>query len=424
MIKTKSKNLIFILLILSSMVPLLTINFFPNFFLSTTILNILVIMFQLALVTYYFIKINRFRFEKSTFITTIVLFSIAFIVIIFQSFVLNKTVFISDLIDVMSIPLSIVIFILFLMISDYEEEDLYKFHKFIVALGLVASVYNIVANVDQFKLFLTNANVYNINFKSFFTNRNSFGNLLTLSIASGYLLVRKNSNIKTYLVLVFLSFNLILTFSRSSILFLIIFYFIMNFNQHHVKKILYIFIAFVVLMSSASFFSVGRDFIKKYIIRSDYGTASRNHVWKIGLDYIKNTNILFGGGLNNGLPYLKLMGFDLPSFHNLYIEILVIGGAVLGLVYLVLHKKIVQIYYNVYKTNNNLGIFYFAVLISLLVNYFFESLRIFTLGYQGTLLTIYFASVPLLYIRNIIEHKTSDSLELVNDSEGDIQYDK
>src|SRR5699024_3328920 len=165
-------------------------------------------------------------------------------------------------------------------------------------------------------------NPYDVNFKSFYINRNSFGQLLILGIISNVVIFLDSQKSKLLLLSFFLfSFNLLATFSRTALIILLLFTIIFVFFHYRSKLI----IGFIMLIPVITFFTVFiinkslNDFIFNILIREEAGIANRDDLWLLGIEVLNQNNWIFGVGYHTGIDLLNTK-FNNTQFHNSYIE--------------------------------------------------------------------------------------------------------
>ncbi|NMB26780.1 MAG: O-antigen ligase family protein [Tissierellia bacterium] len=271
--------------------------------------------------------------------------------------------------------------------------------KLIVYLGLVASLYNILANFSEMFNILNINNPYAVNFSSFYLNRNSFAQLLFMAtIANTFLYTNERTKFNLICYFIF-SINIFATLSRTVIACVLIFFsilLIIHFRKEIKAQnfILTLIISLVIIIRSNQEVS---SFITNMIIRKDYGTSGRLVLWNFAFEILNKTNWVLGIGYISSVDIIKRMGYSLNEFHSFYIETLV-GGGIIDLflhilIFIFCFKNVKIIYYN----DNITGIVYFAAYISFLLYGLVESVSFFTMGYVGTLFTIFIVTIPLLY---------------------------
>src|SRR5699024_9655085 len=120
-----------------------------------------------------------------------------------------------------------------------SKKGLYTFLKGVIILALIACIYNMVVNFQGIFNILSVKNPYDVNFKSFYINRNSFGQLLILGIISNVVIFLDSQKSKLLLLSFFLfSFNLLATFSRTALIILLLFTIIFVFFHYRSKLII------------------------------------------------------------------------------------------------------------------------------------------------------------------------------------------
>ena len=357
---------------------------------------------QFITIFFYFIVYTKKLANMKLFIFSLT-FSICQAITIL---IASLTVDVNNL-DIMNIIVRFVSVTMLLCIPsklNISKEALRKFMLSIVTLGLVACAYNLIINYSDIPSILSASNPYSVNFTSFYLNRNSFAQLLFFAIiANTFLWIEKKTKFAFLTYLIF-GVSILLTLSRTvSAVVMIFFMFliILYFRKRLVTRSVIIFFViglFLLINSNQEI----RNFISTMIVRKNYGTSGRSNLWMIGIEILNRTNWLFGTGYISSMNVIQDMGYNLSEFHSFYIETLVGGGLIDLLLHLVIFififKKIVYIY----KHDRKVGILYFASYIAFAIYAIFESASFFSMGYVGSLFTIFFITIPLLYSNNLV----------------------
>lgn len=291
-------------------------------------------------------------------------------------------------------------FCIFLGISNSKKlspRDLLVFNSYYVIFALFACVYNVAVNFNSVIIFSNIINTYDYSFSSFYLNRNTFGLIagigLLVLIANWREIFSKSNSIFKILSLLILSSGLMLSMSRGALLFTIlasVFYFVGTNKLRGALKVFSMIIITLSLMVSI----FGQDFIISNYIRPDYGITGRDVLQEFGIDYFMNHNVFIGSGFNEPIDALS-QKYDVASFHNLYIYLLVTGGLLQLLFYSILFIWSFRNSFKIYKYSKKSSVFYISVLISYLVYSMAESVQIFQSDSLHLILSIYLILLPM-----------------------------
>jgi len=268
------------------------------------------------------------------------------------------------------------------------------FYRKFLLIVIIASFYNLIVNFQNILNIGSFTNVYQMNFSSFFLNRNSFAQFLWLgAISAAYLIESGEKKIVYWFSYILILINVLLTFSRTSIA-LVLFIgmvIILNTTKPFTKLIL----SYATLIILSLFLSVGKInmIINSYFLRKSVGTSGRSELWYLGIDLISNLNVLFGLGYFSSTQLVIDLGKDLKEFHSFYVETLVGGGIfdlilMIGLLFMVIHRLI--------RIEKSKLILNLSVYFTLMVYCIFESASFFNMGYVPMLFTIFFITIPII----------------------------
>jgi len=315
-----------------------------------------------------------------------------------------------DIINVFARFLSVFTFLCIPSKLSISEDEFKRFMLLISILGLVASLYNMIINFRQALNILNISNAYEVSFNSFYLNRNSFAQLLLFSVIAISFLY--NEMQKRYILFFYIIYfiNIFLTLSRTvlvcSIIFLILSSVIYK-RKNIIKSSIIISIIVISLIILITIKPEIRNFIVDMVIRKEAGTSGRTQLWSVGIYILNNTNWVFGIGYITSRDIIKSMGFDLNEFHSFYVETLVGGGIVDLLLHFLILMFIIKRIRIIYKNDKKIGALYLSAYISIFIYSLFESASIFTMGYVGTIFTIFIITVPLLYSNNFQFERTT-----------------
>lgn len=288
-----------------------------------------------------------------------------------------------------------------------NKETMKKFLDYFIAFVTYTCVFNMIYN---YKLIINFTNIkysYEMQIASFFNNRNTFALYLLYGILSNIIIITyyKDKN-KIYLfTLLLFAFNAFLTLSRTNILCIAIFIatlYLTSKNMRKNRKItLLICIEILVIICIPQF----RNFISQNLIRKESKLSNRENIWKYGINLYKD-NKLTGIGINNALNKLK-DSFKNTSFHNTYLSILLNGGIVSAIAYMILLicglKNIIMI------KKYNLEIFriFMAIFIVYIVSGITETNILFESSATSFLVTTFVFILPL-YTNNFYYKKIEE----------------
>ncbi|WP_028855468.1 O-antigen ligase family protein [Psychrilyobacter atlanticus] len=311
-----------------------------------------------------------------------------------------------DFINVFVRAITFFVFIVIPYKFKISRKALEKFMFYIVTLGCIACLYNIIINFNGLRHILNINNPYAVNFKSFFIGRNSFGQLLLFSmIANTFLFFIKKSAYSKFCYLLFV-INIVATLSRTvtgSVSIFLIIFFLIHFRKKLKSKFLIICFVSVFLFLIFSNDAVS-NFIIKMLIRSETGTTGRSVFWGIAIQVLNENNWLFGIGYLTSRSLLKSMGYS-SQFHNFYLETLVGGGVIELILHVIIFKLTIENLKMIIKNDKVIGNIYFSGFIALLFYSFFESVSYFSMGYVDSIFRMFFLTIPILYSNNFRRNK-------------------
>ncbi|MGI6114417.1 MAG: O-antigen ligase family protein, partial [Mahellales bacterium] len=269
----------------------------------------------------FVIIIKRMKINIKELLVGLLFFAIQILVNIIPS---EYTIFSSSVIIDAAIATSYYIFLVALFSTrKLDREDIGLFARLYQIFILYACLINIVTNWSLIPSIITLSSGYAYNFKSFFSNRNTFALFLLAGVfLSGYRLTMMRKNLLDTLIGLFIIMNLVLTLSRTSLLGMLVFFVVILVFREKKKKFkglvrtAVLFGAIICLIVATGL----ADFFIHAVIRADAGSTGRFDIWGIAL------NILIDGRILSGV------GYGISKFltlHNTYLHILLSGGLLL-----------------------------------------------------------------------------------------------
>ena len=304
-----------------------------------------------------------------------------------------------DFVNMIAKLISIYLFYFLPKCLVFSREALKKYAKLMIDLAIIACIYNIVSNLSILTSgFAGISSSYDIKLCSFFVNRNQFGMFLVVSIFLIEFAFSPNRSLYKKIVLVLLLINLLLTFSRGSMI-SVVFFYIVRYTYNHnivqnIKQYLKVTVALVLLVLIIILYVPWiENFMKTMVFRVDTGTAGRIDVWLMGLK-VASHNIINGIGSFTGIDLAIKNGFEFGQFHNLYIDTLVGGGIIELILLLIIYRK-------AFKAcgrcqDKNIRNSFKAFLLAVLLMGMNESVSFFSLGYVDIFFTINCIKLPFL----------------------------
>lgn len=298
--------------------------------------------------------------------------------------------------------LMLFLFMIFLKNYKTDIDGFIYFSKNFILLVFISSIYNIISNLSEILSISLSLSSYSYNFTSFFDSRNTFSYFLYIAIVLNIFIINKSKKIWFYLLTsLIMSLNLILTFSRSSIISLAIFVLLYFLLTTKFKGKVFIYLTIILTY----FVFITNDSVHEiilYIFRPDVGLTGRTIIYEIGLEFFKSNNILFGSG------YVKPIKFILETtgnvtFHNSYISLLTYGGVILISFYILLYSYIVLNLIRLIKINRYVGMFFLSFFISYIAYTMVEEQLIFFTSVSSFVITLILIFYPISLLNNLKE---------------------
>ena len=284
-----------------------------------------------------------------------------------------------------------------------DKDNVISLFKIFTYIGVIACIYNLIVNRSDILGLNVGINEYMANFCSYYSGRNTFANFLLMFVVSAsylYSVTRK----KVYIAYIFLMLiNLFFTFSRTSIISVLLFLalFLILDSGRKLKRIIPVLTIITLLVYLGyGLFMQNFDIIDHFLIREGSGEQTRLSLWSITGDYFLKSPF-FGYGAGSATFILKEEESHVSelvnSFHNTYIEIAMWGGIALIIVYSKVYLKIYRSIKYLKKKDTCFYNVYIPFLIAILAFSFSETFMFFAMGVRPHTLTALLMVVPLLY---------------------------
>lgn len=407
------KAWLLIIIVILNVLPVIQANLFSKTIgNSSSELTVgITFVFELLLIAFYFIK-YKIKFNKTTLKYMIVFSALIVILLITQIVIYFKGIFNArDIIDIGAKFCTITLLIIAFTSARIEKEELKKFFKFMVILGMIACLYNFIYYFSEIVGLLDIKNSYSVHIKSFFGNRNQFGLfLMMVTMSNFYLLVneKNKNNIIIYIItIIILLCNMLFTMSRTALgataFFLIIS--LVSILKGKRRFIAILSIIGVAIVIGISIFIIDPSLsqkIENLFIRPETITTGggRTKIWQEGITIVLRENLISGVGRFAGVDqlnnYLLTLGLHTSQFHSVYVETFVSGGILALIALIFMFGR--NIYY---LAKSRLPLEEKNVIICMIVTFMIigivESCR-FSMGYVDTIFTLMFFSIPILQI--------------------------
>ncbi len=308
----------------------------------------------------------------------------------------------------MSLISNVALFVILAPKFKASEKETTAFIYKVLIIGIISIIVNVALNYKLIINLSAITNSYNVNFSSFFPNRNQFGLFMFVMIFLNSLLMTQNNNKKYKILQAIFICNLFLSMSRNSILGLSIFYLTRYLQRKKsnkkkisisAKRIIEVIFVVLCLGSACSLIltnkAVGNK-ISDLFVRVDNleSGSGRFEAWHNGIAIATENVLLFGAGryLSIKLNHITHNN-DLEYFHSIYVEKLATHG-IIGLFWLI---GLMWIIWNKVKSSNlenNIKSIILASLVSFWVFSLFETTTRFSIGYADSFFMIFFFTLP------------------------------
>lgn len=237
---------------------------------------------------------------------------------------------------------------LFLFLSivygyDYKlnVKQYITFLNCVIAVVAYAAIYALIFKTEQFISAFSISSAYGNELTSFFMSNHEYGMYLIGGIIACIVCMEIKKNMSVFERLVYFSClvlfipNLVLTYSRTSMLAMagFIFVYIFMYSKSKMRRI--VIITGILVGLSVLVLPDFREFIMKIVLK-DNNLAGRDDLYDLAIDYFKEGNVwqkLFGRGIGASRKYFESETTH-GSVHNAYLQVLVYYG-IAGVVFMV-----------------------------------------------------------------------------------------
>ena len=203
----------------------------------------------------------------------------------------------------------------------------------IIAVAAYSAIYALIFKTEQFLSVFSISNAYGNELTSFFVSNHEYGMYMLGGIISCILcleLRKKEIFLKkiTYVLCLILFIpNLILTFSRTSMLAMVIFLFLyFSFAGKVTGRWIFVISVMAIVIAWLSI-EPARKFIYEIILKEN-NMAGRDDLYALAIQYFREGSLwqrLFGRGILESREYFEMMT-DHGSVHNGYLQVLIYYG--------------------------------------------------------------------------------------------------
>ncbi len=294
------------------------------------------------------------------------------------------------------------------------QKHLIIFCNWIIVVVLYASIYALIFCREQFVNAFSVSNAYGNELSSFFISSHEYGLYLVAGIVSSFLCLTISPAISPAKALFYIAalavfaVNLILTFSRTSLLSLAIFLIIFAvFGKGSLRRwIIVLSISCIIIVFCSPKLS---SFVFDIVLKGN-NLAGRDTLFDAAIDYYASGSFvdkLFGFGITSSRDLFSST-LNHGSVHNAYLQILLYYGAI-GLSALVLFL-LSQIMTNIrlFRKNRFWGSIFLGLNLSAAAIMFTNTTIIFTSPIDSYFLTIFMFIVPK-YVRNALNQGVFDN---------------
>lgn len=303
--------------------------------------------------------------------------------------------------------------------NDFQinQKEFFFFLNGVILVTLYAALYAIFFQTEYFRMALSRNVAYGYELTSFFISNHEYGMYLVYSIIACLICMEtdrqasaKRKLFYTVAIVVFLP-NLILTFSRTSLLAMVVFvaaYFFVG-KWSHLRKwaVAAISCAVVAVIVSVKL----QNFLQLLLFKKQDGLGARGELYRFAKAlFWDGTPIqkLFGRGIEVRTIFEDALG--LGSVHNAYLQVLLYFGLI-GLLFLLgLFLSQLRANIRLYRYSRFYSVMFSAFLFSALAMMLTNTAIIFTSPIDSFFLTVLVILVPK-YVRNAIRAGVFESGE-------------
>ena len=292
-----------------------------------------------------------------------------------------------------------------------NRSQLVAFCNCVIGITMYAAVYALIFCWDQFSGALSVEKSYGNELSSFFVSNHEYGMYLVAAIISCIVCLRLCPNLRRlgrnmYIAaIVVCAINLILTFSRTSLLGMCVFL-LVYFGLESRKNRKWLVFLVVLIVALLNVFPALSDFTYKIVLKENQ-SAGRDELFAYGIQYFENGSVfekIFGHGVTEiQLHFEKHLSHE--SVHNAYLQTLLYFGLIgcFAMIFFILSQVVASVRF--LKTDRFAGAFSLSLVLSAVAMMFTNTAIIFTSAIDSFFLTAFFILVPK-YIRNSVQKES------------------
>lgn len=356
-------------------------------------------MLCLAAFLGYMVVTRRLAYFSPKYVFVLCLYILSILATVISATIHNNTMIYNLSTDLFLPMVYVGIFLILLGRECVGLRELRVLSKFFVLFGVFVVAYNFVvysgalqqlfSGVESSETLLTSA---------FYTNRNTYGVIVSIALSLSVYLLTVATHLKSRLgygiVSTFLAIGMLLSMSRSaivlSLVFMAVFFTILK-GWRGIK----IFLIILALFSGALIATIGANNVDHFIVRSDSGLTNRDQVYSYGLSQYLANDLLFGVGPQlAGSSVTKALG--VISYHSNYLSYLVNGGLLLLTIFLLIILSALRVSVKLLKHSRTTGALFIAMILAYLVYGSFETNMLFIFSPNSFMISIYVAVLPIL----------------------------
>lgn len=364
------------------------------------------IIVKMVLIIYFvlYYTMHSKTISKSIILVILLLFSLLVTIL------LENSITISSMISYIFSLLFIFMVYCFGNKFEINQKQFLIFLNSIIFVMLYAAVYSFVFCQNQFLHVFSISGAYGNELSSFFVSSHEYGMYLVYAITSCLICLHfkrsgtRSEKIPYILAIMFFLTNLLLTFSRTSILaaFILLFVYILFSGNSNLKFlcVIIIILALIVFLTSSTI----SDFVYKIILKEN-NLAGRGTLTGLAIQYFNEGTILeklFGHGIADSRTFFETITGH-GSIHNGYLQVLVYYGLCVFLSMVLFLISQCYSCIKIIRKDRYMGSILLGILMSAIAMMFTNTSILFHSSIDSYFLTIFAVVIPK-YIRNSIEN--------------------
>ena len=311
---------------------------------------------------------------------------------------------------------SILIFLVYGIGNDFEinKKQLISFCLCVIVTMLYAVLYGVIFFPEKITSAILATGAYGHEYSSFFISSHEYGMYLVFAIISSVVCLKYSSNLTLTKKLIYISIivifllNLIITFSRTSILAFVIFISVYLFYERgQVKRGIVIF--FITSLIFILSYPTTHSFIFNVILKGN-NLAGRDVLFNNAISYFQSSSyfqFFFGHGITEPQEYFSNK-FGHSSVHNGYLQVLLFYGISLFSSLLIFLYLQIKYNYKIIYHNRFIGSVFLAGNLMSIAIMFSNTTMIFNSSIDSYFLTVFSFIVPK-YVSNSIMNNNFDN---------------